>query len=119
MSFLDRFKVQPKHKSTDPEVRAASVAELGDSEEDAAVLLALAREDSDARVRRAAVARIDDVSVLAAIAANDPDQGIREELLGRLGTIAAADAADRALVALGALVDPKQISTVAKTSAHD
>ena len=119
MSFLDRFKLQPKHKSTDPEVRAASVAELGDGEEDAGALLALAREDSDARVRRAAVARVEDVSVLAAIAGSDGDQGIREELLARLGTIAANEAADRAAVALGALIDPKQISNVAKTSPHD
>ena len=119
MSFLDRFKIQPKHKSTDPEIRAASVAELGEGEEDAAVLLALAREDADARVRRAAVARIDDVTVLAAIAGSDPDQAIREELLVRLGTIAANEPADRALVALGALSDPRQIATVAKTSQHD
>jgi hypothetical protein len=119
MSFLDRFKIQPKHKSTDPEIRASSVAELGEGEEDAAVLLALAREDTDARVRRAAIARIEDVAVLAAIAANDADQGIREELLARLGTIAASDPADRAVAALAALVDPKQISNVAKTSPHD
>jgi hypothetical protein len=119
MSFLDRFKIQPKHKSPDPEVRAASVSELGEGEEDAAVLLALAREDTDARVRRAAVARIGDVSVLAAIAGNDADPGIREELIARLGTIATNDPADRAVVALAALVDPKQIATVAKTSPHD
>src|SRR5918994_1509120 len=103
MSFLDRFKIQPKHKSTDPEIRAASVSELGEGEEDAAVLLALAREDADARVRRAAVARIEDVNVLAAIAGNDPEKGIREELLARLGIIAANEAPDRALVALVAL----------------
>ena len=53
MSFLDRFKIQPKHKSTDPEVRLAAVpSELGvRDEEDAAVLVALAREDADARVQ--------------------------------------------------------------------
>ena len=28
MSFLDRFKIQPKHKSPDPEIRLASVPEL-------------------------------------------------------------------------------------------
>ena len=57
MSFLDRFKIQPKHKSADPDVRIAGVAELGATEEDAAALVALAREDVDARVRRAAAAR--------------------------------------------------------------
>jgi hypothetical protein len=61
MSFLDRFKIQPKHKSPDPDVRVAFVHELPagpPSEEDAAVLVALAREDAEARVRRAASTRM-------------------------------------------------------------
>jgi hypothetical protein len=116
MSFLDRFKIQPKYKSTDPEIRAASVAELTGSEEDAAVLLQLAREDADVRVRRAAAARIDDVGVLAGIAGSDQDPGLREELLGRLANIAVGDAAEPAAKALAALTDVKQIAAVAKTS---
>ena len=122
MSFLDRFKIQPKHKSPDPEVRLASVQELGAgapgplNEEDAGVLLALAREDTDARVRRAATARIDDAGVLAAIAGADADEGIREEVLGRLAGIAASGDSAGAAQALGALTDQKQIATVAKTS---
>ena len=119
MSFLDRFKIQPRHKSTDPEIRIAGVAELGAGEEDAAALVALAREDSDARVRRAAAARIADVGVLAAIAAGDADQALREETLARLAVIAAGGAADEAAQALGALSDQKQIAGVAKASAHD
>ena len=122
MSFLDRFKIQPKYKSADPEVRAAAVAELGPaplSEEDSAVLLSLAREDADARVRRAAIARIEDVGVLAAIAGSEADPGIREEVIGRLAAVAADDNADAAMRALAALSDPKQISTVAKTAPLD
>jgi len=57
MSFLERFKAQPRHKSTDPDVRLAAVQELGTDPEDAAVLATLAREDTDPRVRRAAAAR--------------------------------------------------------------
>src|SRR5436190_1072384 len=119
MSFLDRFKIQPKHKSPDPEVRIAYVQELppgAPGEEDAAALVALAREDSDPRVRRAALARIDDVAVLAGMAGSDADSGIREEITGRLAGIAASDSAERAPLALGALSDQKQIATVAKTS---
>ena len=41
MSFLDRFKIHPKHKSADPEIRLAGVAELGTSEEDTGTLVAL------------------------------------------------------------------------------
>ena len=70
MSFLDRFKIQPKHKSPDPDVRARlrAGAAGGPLEEDGAVLVALAREDS----RRAGAprrrGRVDDVAVLAAVA---------------------------------------------------
>jgi hypothetical protein len=120
MSFLDRFKIQPRYKSTDPEIRLAAVREFGDgpvTDEDRAAIVALAREDADARVRRAAAGRIEDVEVLAAIAAADADEGIRNELLERLGGIATGStAADAALGALGALQDQKQIGTVAKSS---
>ncbi len=123
MAFLDRFKIQPKHKSPDPEVRVAAIHELPAGalgEEDAAILVALAREDTDARVRRAAAARLDEVSVLAAIAVHDADAGIREEVLARLADIAASGAsADAASLALGALTDQKQIAAVAKASPLD
>jgi hypothetical protein len=119
MSFLDRFKIQPKHKSTDPEIRVAGVAELGATEEDVAALVALAREDGDARVRRAAAGRIDDVGVLVAVAGSDQDPAIREEVLARLAAIAVGDAAEPAAQALGALNDQKQIATVAKSSPID
>ena len=72
MSFLDRFKIQPKYKSADADVRAQAVAELGAgplTDDDRAILVALANEDPDPRVRRAAAARIEDVAVLASIAA--------------------------------------------------
>src|SRR5688572_16731772 len=100
MSFLDRFKIQPKHKSADPDVRIVGVAELGATEEDAAALVALAREDTDARVRRAAAARIENVEVLAGIAARDQDDGIREEVLTRLAAIALGEDAAAAGQAL-------------------
>jgi hypothetical protein len=122
MSFLDRFKIQPKHKSPDPDVRVAFVHELPagpPSEEDAAALVSLVREDPDARVRRAAAARIDDVAILAAVAGQDADAGIREEVLGRLANVASGDSAEAAAVALGALTDQKQIATVAKSSPID
>jgi hypothetical protein len=119
MSFLDRFKIQPKHKSADPDVRIAGVAELGPSDEDTAALVALAREDTDVRVRRAAAARIEDVEVLAGIAGQEQDAGLRDELLTRLAAIAAGDEQAAASRALAALTDVKQIGTVAKTSSID
>lgn len=120
MSFLDRFKIQPRYKSTDPEQRVASVQELTDTTEDTAVLESLAREDVDPRVRRAALARIEDTGVLADRAAADADESIRAALIERLAGIAAgSDSSEAALRALGALSDPKQIGTVAKASPVD
>src|SRR5262245_4604452 len=116
MSFLDRFKIQPKYKSTDPDVRVSSIEELGAGEEDAAVLLALAREDTEPRVRRAAAARIEEVGVLAGLAESDADPAIREELFTRLAEMAIGSEPQKAGRALGALTDQRQISTVAKTS---
>src|SRR5207249_5669237 len=120
MSFVDRFKIQPKHKSPDLDIRLASVPELGAEEGDDAVLVSLATEDTDARVRRAAAARIDDVGALVRIAGNDLDAELREEVLGRLAGIAGSgDSPEAAAQALGALTDQKQIGTVAKTSPVD
>jgi len=120
MSFLDRFKIQPKYRSTDPEQRIAGVGELTDSAEDAAILVSLAREDADPRVRRAAQARIQDAGVLADLAGSDADPAVRAELIERLAAIAASGTSpDAALRALAALVDQKQIGNVAKTSPLD
>jgi hypothetical protein len=116
MSFLDRFKIQPKYRSADPDVRVAAVHELGDGEDDAEILAAIAREDADARVRRAASSRIDDVAVLAAIATAEPDETLRAELQARLAGVAAGDDAERATVALGALQDQRQLGEVAQAS---
>jgi hypothetical protein len=52
MSFLDRFKPQPRWKHADPVVRAAAVAEIPDGAEHRGVLTELAELDEDVRVRR-------------------------------------------------------------------
>src|SRR5215831_858926 len=123
MSFLDRFKIQPKYKSADPEVRLAAVREFNEGAatgEERAAIVALAREDADVRVRRAAGGRIDDVEVLAGLAGADADEGLRGEIVERLAGVAGSSAnADAALGALAALQDQKQIGTVAKTSPVD
>jgi hypothetical protein len=119
MSFLERFKLQPKHKSTDPDVRLSAVQELGTEPEDTAVLAMLAREDTDARVRRAAAGRVENVSVLAAIAVSDPDEALRTETAERLAATAAGDRPDAARQALAALRDQRHLATVARTSPLD
>ncbi len=50
---------------------------------------ALAREDADSRVRRAAVGRISEVDVLGEIARTDPDEDVRSEAIRGLAGLAA------------------------------
>jgi len=68
MSFLDRFKPQPRWKHADPGVRAAAIPEIPDDPEHQGVIEELARADEDVRVRREAVAHLANVAVLADLA---------------------------------------------------
>jgi hypothetical protein len=99
MGILEKLRPQPRWKHADPAVRAAAVYELGADEAEA--LRALAREDADARVRRAAVNRIDELSVLADVARTDPDEEVRADAIrGLAGLAAEADDASRAVEAV-------------------
>jgi hypothetical protein len=82
MGILERLRPQPRWKHSDPQVRAAAVNDLGPDEGE--VLRALAREDAEARVRRAAVARLDDVATLGEVAKTDPDSDVRNEATRQL-----------------------------------
>jgi hypothetical protein len=90
MGILEKLRPQPRWKHADPAVRAAAVYELGPDDADA--LRALAREDADARVRRTAVARIDDPAVIADVARTDPDEDVRTEALRNLAGLGAETA---------------------------
>ena len=87
MGILEKLRPQPRWKHADPGVRSAAVYELGPEEADA--LLALAREDADSRVRRAAVGRLSEVDVLGEIARTDPDEDVRSEAIRGLAGLAA------------------------------
>lgn len=120
MSFLDRFKLQPRWKHADPAIRAAAVPEIPDDEEHRGVLDELARGDEDVRVRRAAIARISDVQGLAGLVRSEADAELRREIAERLVAIAVAPAGTDAdaLLALSGLDDTRQFSTIAKASPH-
>ena len=99
-------------------MRAAAVYDIGPEEGEA--LLALAREDADTRVRRAAVTRLDDLDVLADIARTDPDEEVRGEAIRGLAGLAAeaddvsaATDAVRHLLAVGRV---KEVVVVARAS---
>jgi hypothetical protein len=121
MSFLDRFKSQPRWKHTDAAVRAAAVAEMPDDAEHQAVITDLASSDEDVRVRRAALMRVTDVAVLASRAQAESDPELRRTLADRLVGVAIAQAETdaAAALALSGLDDPRQFATVAKSSPHD
>jgi hypothetical protein len=118
MGLLEKLRPQPRWKHADPSVRAAAVYELGPEEGEA--LRALAREDADARVRRAAVSRLDDPSVLGDVGRSDPDEDVRAEAIRGLAGLAveatdapSASAVLRQLIELGRT---KEVGTVAKSA---
>ena len=120
MGILERLRPTPRWKHPDPSVRASAVYEIGPDEAEA--LIALARDDADARVRRAAVARLDDVSLLSDVARMDPDEDVRAEAVRGLAgraveavEITVATEAARHLVALGRI---KEVVVAARAAAN-
>jgi len=112
MGFSDLFK--PKWKHSNPEVRAEAVRALG--EDEAALLATIAKNDSDARVRRLAVKRIVDAGVLSEVAAKDPDESLRKaavEKAEELLSAAAIAGEPNALDALAKLGHPRLLAPVA------
>jgi hypothetical protein len=121
MSFLDRFKLQPKWKHADAAVRLSSIPEIPDDEEHLPVLQELAREDADVRVRRAAGARLARVEDVVQLARSEGDADLKREYADRLVAIASAAAPNDAAAALAleGIDDQKQFGTIAKSSPHD
>jgi hypothetical protein len=72
---LMRF-FKPKWQHSDPAVRRQAVAALGLQEME--LLAQIAREDSDASVRRQALSRINDPEFILDLANSDGDSGVRE-----------------------------------------
>jgi hypothetical protein len=119
MGLLEKLRPQPRWKHGDPSVRAAAVYELGPDEADA--LRALAREDADARVRRAAVSRVDDPAILGEVVRTDPDDEVRAEAIrGLAGLAVEATDTGSAHAVLAQLVElgrTREIATAAKSAA--
>src|SRR5437773_6661065 len=118
MALLDRFRAQAGQKHPDPAVRLAFVGEVPLSERD--LLAEIAREDPDARVRRAAVAKLMDPAVLGHVVGADADEQVRNEALTMLRDIA-LDSFEgvteaQSLAAVDAIDDAKTLGSVAKTA---
>jgi hypothetical protein len=112
-TLIERFRSKPEWQHTDPAVRAEAVLRLTSSERE--IALALAREDADPRVRRAAVKKLADAGVLGEIAARDADAGVREEAEGRLAHLALHEHDEAAAkAALAGLREAKHLVALAK-----
>ncbi len=120
MTLLDRFRTQPQ-RDPDPAVRLAYLTDLPITERDQ--IAAVAREDEDPKVRRAAVAKLLDPAALAGIAGADADASVRDAALAMLRDIAldAFEGVDEAgsLAAVDALSDGRTLAQIAKTSLRE
>jgi hypothetical protein len=101
MGLLEKLRPQPKWKHVDPAVRLDALPTIDDSDQES--LAALATEDPDARVRRAAVSRVTDAATLAAIVRNESDAATREHAVSRLASLADHGDEPAALGAVSAL----------------
>lgn len=116
MSLLDRFRRVPAWKHEDPLVRLAGVEELPLDQQP--LLISVARDDADARVRKAALKKIVDPGVIAAVARDDRDAGVREMARGILRDLAIGAFEDTSeadsQAALALLSDPRDLLAVAE-----
>lgn len=121
MTLLDRFRAQSRDKHSDPAVRLAFVGEIPLTEREA--IAAIAREDEDARVRKAAVAKLMDPAALASIARADKDDDVRAQATSMLRDIALESFEEvgepESLQALDALDDAKVLAQIAKTATRE
>jgi hypothetical protein len=121
MALLDRFRTQTRHAHQDPAVRLAYVEELPLDERD--LLAAMARDDPDPRVRRAAVAKLLDPAPLAVVAGEDADETVRGRAVEMLRDIAleAYEGVSEAesLAAVTAVADPKTLGHIAKAASRE
>jgi hypothetical protein len=116
-SIIDRLLSKPEWQNPDPAARAEAVLRLPSSE--AETLRAIAQDDTEPRVRRAAARKLADIEALTDLARSDGDEGVREEASSRLAHLAAhATEETSARAALGALSDPRHLAAVVLSAAR-
>lgn len=83
--MLSIFRRTPKWQSPKADVRIEAIKNLQpDNADDAAILLTLARDDSDATVRQQAVSTLNDLDILSQIHKRDADEKVRQAASLRL-----------------------------------
>ena len=114
MSLLNRLR--PKWQNSDPEVRVDAVRQL--DKNDIELLTAVAQQDTDARVRKVAIKKLDAPRLLLELAETDNDEGVRTSALVRARHLLvhiACDSrdADESTRALELLTEASDIASVA------
>ena len=114
MSLLNRLR--PKWQNSDPEVRVDAVRQL--DKNDIELLTSVAQQDTDARVRKVAIKKLDAPRLLLELAETDDDEGVRTAALTRARHLLvhiACDSrdADESERALELLTEASDIVTVA------
>jgi hypothetical protein len=118
MGLLEKLRPQPKHKHADPAVRLEGLHDIEDT--DQTTLVALATDDPDPRVRRAAIGRVTDAAALAGMVRNESDPATRDLAATRLTTLAEQTdhaVALAAVTALASLGRHRELAGVARSSA--
>lgn len=113
MTLLDRLRRRPRWQHPEPDVRLEAIRELGAAEQEQ--LLEIARNDPDARVRRAAVRRLSAPTALAG-AVGDPDEGVRDEAVDSLLRLAMGEDGPAAEASLAALSEIRHLVTLARSA---
>jgi len=121
MALLDRFRTQSGHKNPDAAARLQFVQEMSLDERD--LLVEVAREDPDPRVRRAAVAKMMDPAALGTVAKTDADEQVRAQALSMLRDIALEAfeglGESESLAAVAAIEDAKTLVGVARNASRE
>jgi Domain of Unknown Function (DUF349) len=121
MALMDRFRAHPGHKHPDPATRLEFLEALPLDERE--LIAEVAREDVEARVRRAAVAKLLDPATLAVIARDDADEGVRAQanmMLRDLALEAFEGCGEtESLAAVDGLVDAKALGVAAKSAPRE
>jgi Domain of Unknown Function (DUF349) len=118
MGLLEKLRPQPKHKHTDPAVRLEGLHDIDDTDQE--TLVALATDDPDPRVRRAAIGRVTDAAALSGMVRNESDSATRDSASSRLTTLAEHSdnvVALSAVTALASLGRQRELAGVARSSA--
>lgn len=114
-SLIDRLIGKPEWQNPDPSIRAEAVLRLPAAERE--VLLAIAREDAEPRVRRAAAKKLSDIETLSELTGSDEDQTVRDEAAARLVHLAAHASEEKGgTAALAALREARHLGVVARSA---